>query len=297
MNVLLIGATGYVGNAVDEALRTRGHQTVGTARSEAAKAKLDARGTPWVAADAAKPQTLVDAVRTVDAVVYCVNVTDADPFAVDSAALRSIRKGLAGTEKTFVFMSGSWVYGATGDAPVAEDAPLMPPAFIARRVELERATIEMTKIGVRALVIRPGVVYGRGGGIATMFVASARERGAATILGDGKNRWATIDVGDLGDLVALALERGRPGRAYNAANDDRFTVAQIAAAASRGAGKGGETATVPARMMGHFGECLALDQAITAARARTDLAWAPTAPSIIASLESDAYAHAVPQSV
>ncbi len=296
MNVLLIGATGYIGSAVDEALRARGHNTMGTARSDAAKAKLAARGTPSISADAAKPQTLVDAVRNVDAVVYCVNVTDADPFAVDNGALRAIRKGLAGTEKTFVYISGSWVYGATGDSPATEDAPLMPPAFVARRVELERATIEMTKLGVRALIIRPGIVYGRGGGIATMFVASARERGAATIVGDGRNRWATIDVGDLGDLVALALERGRPGRAYNAANDDRFTVAEIAAAASRGAGKGGETATVPARMMGHFGECLALDQAITAERARADLAWTPQAPSIIVSLEGDAYANVLSQS-
>ena len=297
MNVLLIGATGYIGSAVDEALRARGHQTTGTARSEAAKAKLKARGTPSIAADAAKPQSLVDAARNVDAVVYCVSVTDADPFAVDSGALRAIRKGLAGTEKTFVFISGAWVYGATGAEPVAEDAPLVPPAFVARRVELERATIEMTKLGVRALIIRPGIVYGRGGGIAAMFVASARERGAATIVGDGLNRWATIDVGDLGDLVALALERGRPGRAYNAANDDRFTVREIAAAASRGAGRGGETATVPARMMGQFGECLALDQAITAARARADLAWSPQAPSILASLESDAYANVLAQSV
>ncbi len=297
MNVLIIGATGYVGSAVDEALRARGHHTVGTARSENARQKLAARGTAFVVADAAKPQTLADAVRGVDAVVYCVAVTDADPFVVDSGALRAIRKGLAGTEKTFVYVSGAWVYGATGPAPIGEDAPLDPPPSVARRIDLERAAIAMTHLGVRAIVIRPGIVYGRGGGLATMFVASARERGAATIVGDGGNRWATIDVGDLGSLVALAVERGLPGRAYNAANDDHFTVGEIAAAASRGAGAGGATTTVPAAVMGQLGECLALDQAISAERAKTALAWTPLGPSIVATLEGDAYASLAAQAV
>lgn len=294
MNVLIIGATGYVGSAIDEALRARGHHTVGTARSDAAREKLAARGTAVVDADAARPATLFEAIVAADAVVYSVSVTDADPFAVDSGALKMIRKGMAGTEKTFVFVSGAWVYGTTGTSPVSEDAPLYPPSFVARRIELERAVIAMTKLGVRAIVIRPGVVFGRGGGLATMFAASARERGAATIVGPGTNHWATIEVGDLGELIALAVERGLPGRAYNAVNDDRFTVAEIAAAASRGAGKDGATNVVPASVMGQLGECLALDQTLSAQRAKSDLGWTARGPSIVATLESGAYETAVP---
>lgn len=290
MNVLIVGATGYVGTAVDEALRARGHHTVGTARSKAARENLLARGTSVVEADAARPHTLLDALRAADAVVYSVAVTDADSFAVDNGALKMIRKGMAGTEKTFVYISGAWVYGATGEEPAGEDTPLSPPPFVARRIELERAAIAMTKLGVRAIVIRPGIVYGRGGGLATMFVASARERGAATIVGAGTNHWATIEVGDLGELVALAVERGLPGRAYNAVNDDRFTVEEIASAASRGAGAGGATTIVPANIMGQLGECLALDQTLSAGRAKHDLAWTANAPSIVVSLESGAYA-------
>jgi nucleoside-diphosphate-sugar epimerase len=293
MNVLIIGATGYIGTAVDEALTARGHTTVGTARSETAKAKLQARGTNVVMADAAKPASLVAPLRDADAVVYAVNVTDADPWAVDTGALKAIRKGLAGTEKTFIFISGAWVYGATGTAPASEDAPLNPPTLMTRRIEFERATVEMTKLGVRALVVRPGIVYGNGAGIPAMFVQSARERGAATIVGDGSNHWSTIAVSDLGEMIALAVEYGRPGRAYNATSDDHFTVAEIAAAASRGAGKGGETTTVPHDIMGQFGECLALNQVISSERAKNDLGWRPSAPSIVDELESGSYIGAV----
>jgi uncharacterized protein YbjT (DUF2867 family) len=115
MNVLIIGATGYVGSAVDTSLRARGHRTFGVARTEAARVKLAARGTAAVTADAAKPQTLVAPARDADVVIYAANVTDADNWSVGSNALRAIRKGLAATEKTFVNDSTAWDYRTTGE--------------------------------------------------------------------------------------------------------------------------------------------------------------------------------------
>jgi nucleoside-diphosphate-sugar epimerase len=289
MNVLIIGATGYIGTAIDEAVTARGHRAYGVARSDAARRKLLERGTTVVEADAAKPQTLVTPARDVDAVVYAANITDADNWSVGANALRAIRKGLAGTEKTFVYISGAWVYGATGPVAATETAPLNPPPFVLRRLEHEHLTIEMSKVGIRGLVVRPGIVYGRGGGIPAMFVQSARERGAAMIVGDGKNRWATIEVSDLGNLVALALERGLPARAYNAVNDDTPQVRHIAEAASRGAGADGATKLVPQELMGAMGDCLALDQVISSERAKIDLGWSPTRPNITQDLERGSY--------
>ena len=209
--------------------------------------------------------------------------------AVDTNALRAIRKGLAGSEKTFVFVNAAWIYGSTGAEPATEDAPINPPPLAVRRIELERATLEMTRVGIRALIVRAGIAYGRGGGIASMFVQSARERGAATILGDGKNRWATIDVTDLGRFIAMAVESGRPGRAYNAVNDDRYTVREIAEAASRGAGADGAVTIVPPEIMGQYGDCLTLDQVISADRGKVDLGWAPQASSIVQDIEAGSY--------
>ncbi len=292
MNVLIIGATGYIGTSVDEALARRGHKVVGIARSETAAARLSARGTTYVQADVSRPQSLVDAIKAADAVVYAVQITDADPWNVDQKALKQIAKALAGSEKTFVYVSGAWIYGSTGPAPVGENAPLHPPPFVARRIELERQSLDMSRIGIRAINIRPGIVYGKGAGIASMFVQAARERGAATILGEGENHWATIDVNDLGELIALAVERGRPGRAYNAVNDDAFTMREIAEAASRGAGTGGALNIAPESMMGQYGECLRLDQRIDAARAKSDLEWSATRPSIVEDLERGSYQEA-----
>jgi len=289
MNVLIIGGTGYVGTAVDEALRARGHVTTGTARSEAARAKFEARGTLVVRADASQPQTLEAPVRAADAVVYAVSVTDADPAGVDSRALKTIRKAMAGTEKTFIYVSTVWVYGETGDQAASELMRPRPPAVLMRRLEIESAVLAMTQIGIRSIVVRPGIAYGNAGGIPAMFANSALERGAATIVGDGNNRWPTIGVRDLGELIALTIERGRPGRPYNAVNDDRFTQLEIAVAASRGAGAGGAKTHVPDELMGRFGLCLALDQVICGQHAREELGWEPREPSIVEELEFGSY--------
>jgi nucleoside-diphosphate-sugar epimerase len=259
MKALIIGATGFVGTAIDEALSARGHLTTGTARSEAARSKLEARGTAVVRADAS------------------------------ARALVAIRKALAGTEKTFVYVSNAWIYGQTGDEPATELTRPKPPAVLMRRLETEKNALAMTQLGVRALVVRPGIAYGRASGIATMFVQSARERGAATIIGDGDNRWATIGIGDLGEFVALTVERGRPGRPYNAVDGRHFTQREIATAASLGAGALGATTHIPEEMMGSFGHCVALDQVISAEQARVDLGWEPRDASIVEELESGSY--------
>ena len=163
MDVLIIGATGYVGTAIDESLTARGHRTVGVARSDMARYKLQARGTALVRADAAKPQSLIEPARKADAVVYCLQVTDADASSVDRNALRAVARALAGTEKTFVYTSTARVYGSTGSVTANEDSQPNPPYLAARRLELERMTLNMTKIGIRGVVVRPGALDSRPG--------------------------------------------------------------------------------------------------------------------------------------
>lgn len=289
MDVLIIGATGLVGTAIDESLCARGHHTIGTARSDTARAKLQARGTAFVNADAAKPQTLADAARKCDAVVYCVAITDADAYRVETKALRVLTRALAGTEKRFVYTSHVWVYGETGYEPAREETPLSAPTLVARRPELEAMTLAMSGLGIRANIVRPGIAYGRGCGIPAMFVQSARERGSALVMGDGTNRWATVALRDLGDLYTALIEQGRPGRPYNAVNDDTFTVREIAEAASRGAGAGGKVDFILPTVLGPFSECLAVDQRVSSARAKTDLGWQPRSRSILEDVEFGSY--------
>lgn len=293
MNVLLIGATGYIGTGIDEALRARGHHTLGVARSDDAKARLAARGTESVDADLERPHSILAAARSADAVIWAAQVTDDETFRVESNALAALAAGLAQSGKAFVYCSGCWVYGDTGNAVADETFPLNPAELVARRPQLEQIVLDAAAHGVRAIVVRPGLVYGRGAGVPAMLVESARERKAATIVGDGTNHWPVVGVGDLGDLFALAAEKAAAGSIYNGTDDTAFTVREIAEAASRGAGAGGATTLMPREtaigVLGEFGDALMLDQRLTSQKARKELGWAPKAASILEDIERGSY--------
>jgi len=173
MNVFVIGATGYVGTAVSEALKAAGHSVLGTARSQAAAQNLQAMGVEPVSADITNPSSLRDAAARSDATIYSVYYTSADVFEKESAALQTLVDTLAGTNKPFIFTSGAWIYGNTGDRSADEQTPVDPPALIAHRPKLEQIVLDGSARGIRSIVNRSADVYGRGVGLPAMWVQSA----------------------------------------------------------------------------------------------------------------------------
>src|ERR1019366_6714919 len=153
--------------------------------------------------------------------------------------------------------------------------------------------------GVQGIVLRPAMVYGRGGGLVASFVQSAREHGAARVIGNGENRWTFVHLDDLAALYVLAL-RAAAGTLLFAAHGAAIRVRDVAEAASRAAGADGKVETVPIeearKTMGPFADALALDQRISGGRppaarpldkgtsggrAGGVLGWGPKAPTVL----------------
>ncbi len=293
MNILVLGATGYVGSAIVSALRSRGHRVTAAARSKTSALKLKERGTDVVAGDIEAPEALTALARRADGVVYAVQVRAPHTTNVEPRALFALLAGLEGSSKPIVFASSSWIYGRTAGMVVDEHAPLNPPVVIATRLTLERLMLDSAKRHVRSVIIRPGFMYGKGSGLPAMFAQSARENGAATYVGNGRNFWPVAHVCDIAELFALALERARPGDIFNGGDETSFTVKQIAEAASWGAGAKGETAsmTLPQAytMYGSLTDVLTLDQRITSKRARSLLGWTTRVSTILDDLAHGSY--------
>src|SRR5205823_8943417 len=121
----------------------------------------------------------------------------------DTEAVTAMLDALKGSGKPFVYTSGVWVLGNTGYQTVDESAALNPPRIVAWRPAAEQRVLDAAKQGVRGIVIRPAIVYGRGGGIPAMLVQAANQSGAAWYVGDGQNRWPVVHVEDLADLYLL----------------------------------------------------------------------------------------------
>jgi nucleoside-diphosphate-sugar epimerase len=290
MNIFLTGATGYIGSAVADALMKAGHSVTGLARSDEAAGQLRLKGVGSHRGDLTSPASLASVAGALDGVIHTGTTNDGR---ADQAAIQAMLDALNGSGKPFVYTSGVWVLGNTGDKPADESAPLNPVALVAWRPEVERLVLESAQQGVRAIVIRPALVYGRGGGIPADLVKSAREKGAARYVGTGENRWPVIDVDDLADLYLRAFERAAPGTLLHAADTFAYPVKDVAAAASAGAGSDGRTESWPLeqarKTLGPFADALVLDQRVSAAKATSLLGWRPRAAGILEDLRHGSY--------
>jgi len=293
MEVFLTGATGYIGTSVGEALRRAGHKVTGLART-AEKAKLlESRGIRAIIGDLLKPEALATAARAAEGVIHTANTNDATSPQVDAEVVRAILQALEGTGKPFVYTSGVWVLGSTGEKVADEQTPVNPTPLVAHRPAIEQEVLGFKGRGVRTIVIRPALVYGRGGSGPTMFTKSAKETGAARYVGDGQNRWPFVDVDDLSQLYVLALEKAAPGSLYNAAHGPSYRVREVAEAASIGAGAKGKTQAWPLeearKTMRAFADALVLDQQISGEKAKKELGWSPRAESVLDDLKTGSY--------
>jgi len=163
-----------------------------------------------------------------------------------------------------------------------------PVGLLAWRPALESEVLAAAEAGIRTIVIRPGMVYGRGGGPLNQFAAMA-EGGVPRYVGDGENHWSLVHVDDLAELYALALERAPAGTLVNGILGPPLRVRDLAEAAAAGAG-------LPAPRSWPFAEAALVldpdgvtrDHRISGDRARALLGWEPPARSPLDELRGQA---------
>ena len=118
-NVLLIGATGYVGKALLNELVNRGHQVTAVVRSEG---KLNDDRVESVVGDATDPDTLATLAKGKDAVISAYNPGWANPHIYEDT-LENYPKILAGAKKGGV--ERLLIVGGAGTLFVAPGVRLM----------------------------------------------------------------------------------------------------------------------------------------------------------------------------
>lgn len=278
MEIFITGATGYIGLEVAQAFRRAGHRVSGLARSQAAAAMLMRYEIAPVLGALETPERYHEAIRRADVIIHAAIDYTADTAALDTLTIQSILAAASTTDepKRLIYTSGAWVYGATGTQAADEQHPLQPPQAVAWRPAVERLILETPK--VRGVVMRPGVVYGKRGGLTGDWFAGATA-GNLSIVGNGANRWAMVHVDDLAEAYVRAGETAHGGEVFNLSNGGSATVAELARAAGAAAGYNGPLRHVPvseaAEQLGPLAEALALDQQISMHRARHILDWHP----------------------
>ncbi|MRH88053.1 sugar nucleotide-binding protein [Nocardia sp. SYP-A9097] len=292
MRVLLIGARGYVGSAVAEHLSALGHEIVALERPGTGTGTGTGTSAYEIrTGDLADPASLTAAVTSdIDAVINLA--TPSGDVAVDAAAVTALTDPLRGTGKPFVYTSGVWVLGATDDAD--ETTPTNPIPIVGYRPDIERQVLALADTDVRAAVIRPGIVHGRGGGIPALLVDLARKHEAPTVVADRSVVWPMVHIDDLADLFAKVVDAAPAGAVWHGISQPAVSVAELAAAAGRAAGVCGETKVWPldqarAELGATFADALALSQTVTGQAGIDQLNWEPKGPDVISDLTTGSY--------
>ena len=278
MRVFITGATGYIGMNVALALRRAGHEVWGMVRSAEKGIKFSRHEIHPVVGSLDDPTSYLPIAERSNILVTAAedhsNAATLDKLTIES--LLSV--GNKGPQpKTFIYTSGTWIYGESGPTVVDESSPVDPVRLKPWRPSHEMMVLNAPN--VRGIVVRPGCVYGRQGGMTGHWFDGPSKGQSPLVVGTGQNRWAMIHVDDLANGYIKIAESGRSAEIFNLTDRSRHTVIEMATAAARAAGYHGSIQTVPiaeaTAKFGLYAECLALDQHVDSRKAVRMLGWQP----------------------
>ena len=282
MNILIFGATGYVGRHVTRRLVADGQAVTGFVRDAAGEDRVATLGAASVRGSLGDMPAVVALFERFDAIVWIAQLMLEEEASVVSAMLEA----LAGSGKTFLFTGGTSLLSERTDGDwsensFAEDEPFAPRRQIAQRLDIENRVRAADGPGLRTLCLRPPLIWGNEPiKIIADLYHSAAMTGGVCYIGHGLNCYSNVHVDDLAAVYALALEKGVGGALYHSVSGE-VNYRQMAETVAAQLG-------VPTRSVG-FAEAVEIWDKFTALivfgscsrsrspRARRELGWQPRA--------------------
>ena len=221
MRILVTGARGFVGSAIERRLRAGGHDIVsGVRRRDLAEHEV------FLDLGATEP---IDGLPAgVDAIVHSAAILGAGRFSRETMRVNAggTRRLLEWARKTSVghFVQVSSI-GAYGAQCVGEDRredtrlcwfPLMP-AYLRSKARAER---HVRAAGVPYTILRLPAVFGANDTVVTPAIVPALLRNALPRISHRDPRVSTLWVRNAAEVVASVLERGPSSDAFNVADGE-----------------------------------------------------------------------------
>ncbi|MFK7996767.1 MAG: NAD-dependent epimerase/dehydratase family protein [Granulosicoccus sp.] len=279
MHVLVLGGTGSIGAAIVDELIKRQCEVSALSRSPISTEQLLAVGATPIQGDIRYPEKWIDCLECVDAVIHAAATWDDDMDTVDQNLVAALLKGLRtpDSSKTLIYTAGCWLYGQTGDVIATERTSLSPAPGFLRSISTLNQVLADTH--VKGMVIHPAMVYEHRGGVFQRMYDDIENHGHIRVYGSLDVRWPLIHTLDLAQVYALMLLKGKAGDVYNASSMDGVRVGDIANAISSSAGNGCKCIVYDVkhakRDFGDWAEGYAIDQNMSAEKARVELGWQP----------------------
>lgn len=226
-NVLVTGATGFIGRRVCDTLQENEYGVIVVSRNtERAKEKLQSVEEihEWKPESEQLPS---ESISEVHAVIHLAGEPIAGRWNAkkkqrirDSRVLstRNLVTSLASLESkpdVLICASAIGLYGATGDDSFTEESSIGTDFLAEVCQEWEAEGIKASELGIRVVHVRIGLVLGIGGGLLDQ-VLPIFKIGAGGKLGTGKQWMSWIHIDDLVGIIMHALENDTIHGALNA---------------------------------------------------------------------------------
>ena len=203
MKILILGGSGYIGKRLFDSLKTTSWAVPVSASRK--QGQTSVTGTDFVQVNTRDISSLTAALKGFDAVVNCVA---GDKRSISEGSSVLVQAAIAAKCPRIVHLSTMSVYGHS-EGIVSENAPVDPSLgwYGRAKCEAENYIGEFTRQGGKAVILRPGCVFGPGSELWVGRVGrwlQAGRLGDLGIVGDG---WSNlVHADDVCRAIGLALQ-------------------------------------------------------------------------------------------
>ncbi|MBA8833813.1 MULTISPECIES: SDR family oxidoreductase [Rhizobium] len=219
MNILILGATGFIGSVVAARLIADGHVVTGLGRNPV-RARLKQPAIEWRRADLSrmtKPADWEDILKDQHVVVNCAGALQDglsdDLAATQAEAMLALYAAAKCSSRPLIVQISARTAGAAGDLP-----------FLATK---RRADEALAASGLPYLILRPALVLGRNahGGSALLRALAAFPLVLPLI--HAESPVETLSVDDVAEAVSRAVSGGLPSKDIDLAANEVLTLADL----------------------------------------------------------------------
>jgi len=237
MNVLITGASGFLGGHLVELFQEAGHSVRGLVRPTSRCERLEAVGVEIVRGDLKDRESLRRAVEGTDVVVHAASTMGGVPAEYVESTVKGTADLLAEAEaagvRRFVHISSISVYpmaklpkgqALTEDSPYEAD-PLFLSNYTKSKIGSDRAALECAERGrMQVFVLRPGILYGPGGKWNISRMGYPLGKKGFVIVGSGRTVLPACYVRNCARAALVAAEATSvTGGVFNVLDDESFT--------------------------------------------------------------------------
>ena len=292
MNLLITGATGFVGRILCETLDRAGHDVVAAVRAARGLPGERAVGDIGPDTDWRGALSGVQAIVHLAARVHVMQDNAADPLAQYRAtntegALNLARQAARAGVKRFVFISSIKVNGEGRDAPYREtDAAAPEDAYAISKWEAEQGLRRIAaETGLEVVILRPPLVYGPEVKANFLRLIRTVERGWPLPLGAIRNQRSLLYLRNFVDAIRLCVEHpAAAGQIFLLDDGEPVSTPELIRALARAMGRPARLPAVPVGVLELAGALLGKRAAmarltgslfVDASAIRLRLGWTP----------------------